>query len=109
MSSQKLRGSNKITVASIAETLQLALDSASNENELRDYIKVVIKNCNKKPTGKPIRFGIYDLTSETWFHNNEFNMSWESKEEAERYEYEFLRLHPKFKTEVRPLTTKQNH
>ncbi len=47
-------------------------------------------------------YGIYDLTNDVWFHNNEFKLTWPTKEGAECYESEFHRINSElgYKTEV---------
>lgn len=47
----KLRGSNKIKLEAVADTLERALQSAGDEKELRRYIKVIIKTCRKWGSG----------------------------------------------------------
>lgn len=43
-----LRGSRWAELDSICETLQLALDGAKNETELRKFVKQVIKSVRKE-------------------------------------------------------------
>lgn len=51
MAKQPLRGSNEGKLKAIAKTLQVALDSAKSEKELRKMISGIIKTINPSTNG----------------------------------------------------------